>query len=179
MKKFLLYVVLSINIFALDFYLGGGLALDENDSNIPRVFIWEAEAIKPFRFVDIGLGLAYEGNYSPPPMPKDFNYNSFDAIPYYGLIRVKLPLKKYQPFLSLKVSPFVHVLNRGKDYWFIHQAFSASYSRAGIGFIKKDTMVELSTGGIMHWSDNNQEPIDPNYTDDLSLSTSLTIKKRY
>ena len=179
MKKFLLYLVVTINIFALDFYFGGGFALDENDSNMPRIFILEAEVVKSMKLLDLGLGLAYEGNYSPPPMPKKFSYNSFDAIPYYGLIRAKLPLKKYQPFLSLKVSPFVQILNRGKDYWFIHQALSASYSRVGIGYIKKDSMVELSSGGIMHWSENNQEVVDPNYIDDLSLSIALTIKKKY
>lgn len=179
MKKFLLYVILSINIFALDFYLGGGLALDENDSNIPRIFILEAEIVKSMKLMDLGFGLAYEGNYSPSTSPREFSYKSFDAVPFYFLVRGKLPLKKFQPFWFIRLSDS-DIIYHGKEKWFIHEEGTGSYSRIGLGFIRKDKIIELSLGDLMFINYENEQLCDSCEREPIyhhSKTLALTIKK--
>lgn len=181
MIKLVFYFIFTINLFAYNFYLGGGIGLDEFDSLHPRIYILDAEVSKSMKFLDLGFGLSYEGNYSPSPFMKDFPYKSFDAIPFYCVIRVKLPLKNYQPFWFLKMSPFVDILYHADNYLFIHQPFAASFSRMGIGFIKKETMIELSYGAVFPinevYDETTGNEIDPETIDNGSWSMALTVKK--
>ena len=112
MKKLLVFALLSLNILALDFYVGVNANVDATEwnpkaTNIQKkeykdeVYGLTVELTQAIPFVELGLGLGYEPEY------KYDNY-SFDVMPVYGLAKFNLFPLGVKPYVVAKYGKTVY-----------------------------------------------------------------------
>lgn len=149
MKKLLVFALLSLNILALDFYVGLNANVDATEwnpkaTNIQKkeykdeVYGLTVELTQAIPFVELGLGLGYEPEY------KYANY-SFDVMPVYGLAKFNLFPLGVKPYVVAKYGKTVYEEVKGADMK------DGAYYSVGLGItLLKKLQVEgaysLSTG---------------------------------
>lgn len=149
MKKLLVFALLSLNILALDFYVGVNANVDTKEWN-PKatkiekkeykdeVYGLTVELTQAIPFVELGLGLGYEPEYT-------LDNTSFDIMPVYGLAKFNLFPIGVKPYVVAKYGKAVYEETKGvtmKD---------GAYYSVGLGLtLLKKLQVEgaysLSTG---------------------------------
>lgn len=149
MKKLLVFALLSLNILALDFYVGvnanaGATEWNPKATKIEKkeykdeVYGLTVELTQAIPFVELGLGLGYEPEY------KYDNY-SFDVMPVYGLAKFNLFPLGVKPYVVAKYGKTVYEEVKGVDLK------DGAYYSVGLGItLLKKLQVEgaysLSTG---------------------------------
>ncbi len=112
MKKLLVFALLSLNILAIDFYVGANLNLDpkawdpkadkiEKEKFKDDVTGLTIELTQSIPFVELGLGIGYEPEY-------ELNSASFDVMPVYALVKYNLFPLGVKPYVVAKYGKSVY-----------------------------------------------------------------------
>ena len=149
MKKLLIFALLSLNILALDFYVGGTLNTSGSEWN-PKakpiskdkykddVYGLSVELTQAIPFVEVGLGIGYETGY------ERAGY-SYDVMPVYGLVKANLFPIGVKPYVVAKYGKSIYEEQKGvtiKD---------GAYYSVGLGMtlfkkLQAEGAYSLSTG---------------------------------
>ena len=105
MKKLLIFIILAINAFAIDIYVGanmsGATSWDtepspmENTNYDDPIYGLNVEIVQSIPFVELGLGTSYETGFK-------LGNASYDAVPIYVLAKYNLFPKGVKPYLVAK-----------------------------------------------------------------------------
>jgi len=106
MKKLLIFALLSLNLLAVDFYVGGSINAGATEWNPKATTISKQEykdavygvnfeLTQAIPFVELGLGLGYEAGYK-------LGTESYDVLPVYGLIKANLFPIGVKPYVVAK-----------------------------------------------------------------------------
>ena len=106
MKKLLIFIILAINAFAIDIYVGanmsGATSWDTDVSPMKKtnyddpIYGLNVEIVQSIPFVELGLGTSYETGF------KTTENKSYDAVPIYVLAKYNLFPKGVKPYLVAK-----------------------------------------------------------------------------
>ncbi len=106
MKKLLIFIILAINAFAIDIYVGanmsGATSWDTEPSPMKKtnyddpIYGLNVEIVQSIPFVELGLGTSYETGF------KTTENKSYDAVPIYVLAKYNLFPKGVKPYLVAK-----------------------------------------------------------------------------
>ena len=105
MKKLLIFIILAINAFAIDIYVGanmsGATSWDTDVSPMKKtnyddpIYGLNVEIVQSIPFVELGLGTSYETGFK-------LGNASYDAVPIYVLAKYNLFPKGVKPYLVAK-----------------------------------------------------------------------------
>ena len=105
MKKLLVFIILAINAFAIDIYVGanmsGATSWNKDVSPMKKtnyddpVYGLNVEVVQSIPFVELGLGTSYETGFK-------MGDASYDSVPIYVLAKYNLFPKGVKPYLVAK-----------------------------------------------------------------------------
>lgn len=150
MKKILAltFVLLSVNLFCIDLYLGGAVNYGNewNPKATPisktdydnEVYSVNLELTQVLPILEIGAGVAYEKGYK-------LGAQSYDAIPVYGLLKVNLFPIGVKPYLVAKYGTTIYAQEKNISI------DNGAYYSAGLGLtllkrLQLEATYSLGTG---------------------------------
>lgn len=167
MKKILFFALLSLNLFAIDFYVGGTMNAGATEWN-PKAnpitkdeykgvaYGINFELTQAIPFVELGMGIGYESGYK-------LGSASYDVLPIYGLAKFNLFPVGVKPYVVAKYGKVIY--DNEKNVSLKDGAFYSA--GVGITVFKK---LQIEGGYSLSTGKKNGEDLDV---------TKATIALRY
>lgn len=117
MKKLICFLLVGVNLFALN--LNVGISASEAYKRVNKVRTHQQEVYgvnleltHKFLVTEVGLGVAYEGDYK-------YKGEKFEAVPVYGLVKFNLSKKKISPYVVGKYGEIIFLEDdiKGKEFY--------------------------------------------------------------
>lgn len=108
MKKILLFMLLSISVFAVDGHLKVGVITDSKDKAFENYApTFAGELTQTLGFVDIGAGIGYNGKVAG---------REIATVPAYGLVKFKAFPVLLKPYVVAKAGKVLHTTEKVDGY---------------------------------------------------------------